>query len=335
MMINKTVKNERIRYRAMGRERWGWVKVASLLILLANIAMMQSCSRKGAEDMLGKGEARLNVRVESDTFRDTKEIKIKGSAATPSKSDSETDNDRQRAIVPLDNGFTLIAELAPVSSGTDEEPMGDKPQSMKNSMSTSSDSTLVNPGVTYKVVVYDAAGNYVAERDYTKGSEAATAALALDAGASYTFVAYSLNNTASLPPVVFADPTNKTLANSSVQGVAGNVDLMYFKTSMTLTAGATNFLSIVFSHQFSQIAVKLDASATGYNITSVTSNFDSHYPTADLKLADGSLTRTGTVGNVNVVFPTLGGTTASATPVLLNNETDLGKFMISSLTIGR
>ncbi|MGE8381579.1 MAG: hypothetical protein ACN6PN_24660, partial [Sphingobacterium sp.] len=55
--------------------------------------------------------------------------------------------------------------------------------------------------VKYKVVVYDSQGNYVTEKTYSYGGEAAAEGIALNPGKTYTFVAYSTNSTSTIPSI--------------------------------------------------------------------------------------------------------------------------------------
>ncbi|MCS3556140.1 MULTISPECIES: FISUMP domain-containing protein [unclassified Sphingobacterium] len=299
----------------------------STLSILTLLLLISSCSKNEAEGGLGMGKTTMNVSVASDKFEAAKDIQIK--ASTPKKG-VNTVSTVQRKLVALNDEFTLSAELSVVQSDS----LPNTQRSLIGSTKAASETNDVNSGVKYKVAVYDADEKYLTERDYVRGQESSTAELTLESGKTYTFVVYSLNSASSLPAITFADPTSKTLATSSITGINGNTDLMYFNTTKVLTSGATNYLSIVFAHKFSQINVSMDATATGYNITALTSNFNSHYATANINLADGSLTRSGTAQNVNLTFSGFGTKIVTATPVSLNTETTTGSFVISNLTIG-
>ena len=51
---------------------------------------------------------------------------------------------------------------------------------------------------------------------------------------------------------------------------------------MGVSGDKPNNLDIIFKHKLSQITATIDASETGYNITKVNANFDSHYPVLDV-----------------------------------------------------
>jgi len=302
-------------------------RFSAVIMAITLLSSTTSCSKSEGENVAGAGKTTLSVNVENAKFNGTENINIKSSSKKGS--DSQL-NDVQRKIVALNEEFTLTAEPTAVDS---EEP-AETQKSLKGSTKAASDTSAIVAGVKYKLAVYDADGAYLTERDYIRNQEASAAELNLESNKTYTFVAYSLNNAGNLPVITFADPNNKTLDNSSVSGINVSSDLMYFKKTMQMSSGVTNYLGIVFSHKFSQVNVTMDATATGYNITALAANFDSNYPSADLKLADGSLTRPGTAGNVNLTFSGLGTKVVTAAPALLNAETTTGSFVISNLTIG-
>ncbi|MNI15019.1 hypothetical protein D3C73_683040 [compost metagenome] len=235
----------------------------------------------------------------------------------------------QKSTVAFNSEFDLVMELsaeAPVANRLGASASGAK--------RAATETNVLKPGVRYKVVAYDNAGKYVLERNYVRGQENTVTDFLLDGGQTYTFVTYSINSTSTLPDVTFTDNSNKTLSGSSVS-VNGNLDFLYSSKSQTLLSGVSNDLNVVLKHKFSQITTTIDATATGFNITGVTSVIGPHIPNASIALSTGVISRSGSEGNVNVTFPTLGGATAVGLPNIINAASNVvTRYTIGSITVG-
>lgn len=191
--------------------------------------------------------------------------------------------------------------------------------------------TPLNPGVMYKVAVYDSNGAFVDQKNFTYGVND-TSGFQLNGGQNYTFVAYSVNSKTGVPDV---DSPN-SLANAGVVGATG--DLMYFKTNMTVSGNQDNNLNVILKHRYSQITTILDATGIG-NIVNASGVITPTNTSANLKFAnDQVLTYNGIDPNgANVTFPDseLGKTTAKSDPTILISDTNLnGELNLNSLTIG-
>lgn len=138
----------------------------------------------------------------------------------------------QRKITPFNKDFDLVAELLPVSSSSS---VNNEQASLKGAPMAITETILLGSKIKYKVVVYKSTGEYVTERDYIHGQESSTAILNLDGGSNYTFIAYSINSTTTLPSVTFSDLTNKTLSTSILSEVNGSSDFMYYRTDMQVS----------------------------------------------------------------------------------------------------
>ena len=116
------------------------------------------------------------------------------------------------------------------------------------------------------------------------------------------------------------------MATASISGLANTVDFMYYRKDMQVSGNQTNYLDVILRHRLSQITTTIDASATGYNITAVTANIDSHYPSYNVPLSTGTPAQTGTAGTAAVTFPTLGTQIVVANPLMLNGNTTTGNL---------
>ncbi|HAT3991172.1 TPA: hypothetical protein I9Y74_000489 [Elizabethkingia anophelis] len=185
------------------------------------------------------------------------------------------------------NDYKLVATLTPVDNIS------------QASSKTSARAAMTTPlpvNTRYKVVVFNNSGNYVTEANYISGQEAtATPITGLTGGQSYTFVAYSIGSTTTLPDITYTNPANKTLTTASVNNVSENSDLMYFSKTMTLTGNNTNYLDIILKHKYSQIYAAINSAQTNYYTISSINNaaITPHNSSASLKLSDGSTTASG------------------------------------------
>ncbi|MDV3926433.1 hypothetical protein CMT52_13210 [Elizabethkingia anophelis] len=298
----------------------------SILTALVLLLIFFSCRSTDTDNKISNEQATVVVNLQGETFEDTG---VLGTVASNNHGISSEKNITQKFEIPFNKEFSITAELSPVAYENKQTQASSKINPI-----AATETTPLGANIRYKVVVYKSTGEYVTERDYTRTQEANTAALNLDGGSSYTFIAYSVNSTTNLPAVTFSNTANKTLLTSSVSALASNNDFMYYRKDMQVSGNGPNYLDVVLRHRLSLITTTIDASATGYNITAVNSNFDSQYPSYNAALSDGTITRTGTVGNISPVFPTLGTSVIVSNPTLINAETTAGKFTISSITIG-
>lgn len=233
----------------------------------------------------------------------------------------------QTVVVPLTNSSSFEATLTSEPSATSGNLLR---ASSGTRAAVTEERTPLADNIKYKIVVYNAAGDYVTEKTYTNSVDNSTA-IALDAGQTYTFVAYSVNSTATVPAVT----AQADLANASLDNVSAN--LMYFKKDLAVQPGDNN-LAVVLKHQYSQVTTNLSMATemTGAITNLGTTTIDPTHPSANLKLADGTITYNGSTVTANVVFPVLGAglRTVSSTPTLLIHPgATNGVFKFGSITI--
>lgn len=298
-----------------------------MFALITTSALFSCSNEKTNVEPNSDGQTTVKFNVAEISFEDISDISNKASG----QHNTSRKNLTQTNTIQLDNGFLMVASLTPEISatgktGTVASATGDKKAAtVQNQMAA---------GVKYKIIAYNSAGVYVQERDYTRGQENSTADFTLDGGATYTFIIYSINTAGTVPALTFAVPANKTLATTSVT-VSGISDFLFASKSMTLIGGVTNKLDVILKHKFSQITTTIDATRTGYNITAISSNINTHSPNATIALSDGTITRSGATTTSPVTFATLGGLTATSTPTIINaaaNSTT--SYTLTTITIG-
>ncbi|UQA73948.1 fimbrillin family protein [Sphingobacterium siyangense] len=234
----------------------------------------------------------------------------------------------QTIVVPLTKTSSFEATLTNESSATSGNLLR---ASSGNRAAVTEERTPLGNNVKYKIVVYNSSGDYVTEKTYTNTVDN-TSDITLDAGQAYTFVAYSVNSTSTVPAVTAqTDLTTASLDNISA-------DLMYFKKDLTVQAGDNN-LDVVLKHQYSEVTTNLSMATemTGAITNLAATTINPTHPSANLKLVDGTITYNGSTATTNVVFPILGAAglrNVSSTPtVLIHPSATNGVFNFGSITI--
>ncbi|MDR0264767.1 MAG: hypothetical protein LBJ04_16230 [Sphingobacterium sp.] len=298
------------------------MKVKKILLWIPIVFIyffMYACKKNS--DQISMDKAVVRISVSGSQYGE-----VGNSASRASLTDGAA-KPVQSQVIALDRDLVLRVELTAVNPGE---------TTVSSTLTSAKKANIeqnVASGIKYKVAVFDNSGKYLTERDYTRGQESSTEELKLDVGVSYTFIAYSINSTGSNPSITFSDPANKTLSTASISGLNGTDDFMYFKKDTEISGTGDNNLSVNFSHAFSKIITKLDASSTNKNIAEIEATIDSHFPSADVQLSDASITRSGTAGEENLNFSGLNSPVATATNIL-NGNTTSGTLKISKLTIG-
>lgn len=293
----------------------GW---RALVLSALVCGSLYSC-KESKDSIASSGKASVNIQllgVENPIIT-TKKASKGGSTAGAA----------QTVVVPLTNSSSFEATLT-------NEPSVTSGNLLRASSGTRAavieERTPLAANIKYKIVVYNADGDYVTEKIYTNTVDNSTA-IALDAGQTYTFVAYSINSTATVPAVT----AQADIANASLDNISA--DLMYFKKDLAVQPGDNN-LAVVLKHQYSQVTTNLSMSTemTGAITNLGTTTINPTHPGANLKLADGTITYNGSTATANVVFPVLGAglRTVSSTPTLLIHPgATNGVFNFGSITI--
>lgn len=202
--------------------------------------------------------------------------------------------------------------------------------SVSNMKAATEERTPLAENIKYKILVYNSDGDYVTEKTYTNLLDN-DSEIILDAGQTYTFIAYSVNSTATVPTV-----TGQTdLAAASLENVSA--DLMYFKKDVTLQSGSNN-LDVILKHQYSEVTTNLSMATemTGAITSLLTPTITPTHTNANLKLVDGTITYNGSASIGNVLFPALGAglrAVSSIPTVLIHPGASNGALNFGSITI--
>lgn len=298
------------------------LRITGILLILFSLTLI-SCRQSDdhiTDPGAGTGQTEVRINLKGSDFTDEGSLGIQN-AVKGINEIGELVVQTEEVLFHNNDDYKLVATLTPESSNSNKK----------------AGITAVNPipnGIRYNVAVFDSSGKYVTERIYFTGNEGSMPAITgLNGGSTYTFIVYSIGTATGLPAISFTDPNNKTLATASVNS-SGNVDLMYFSKTITLTGNNTNYLDVILQHKFSQITTTLDARPTNYyTITSITNaSIAPHNSNASLKLSDGSTSFTNSTSRA-LTF-TGSGMTLSANPVLIATPTTTnGEFNIGTAVL--
>lgn len=290
--------------------------------LIVSFLFLLSCNSKKDDISVGS-LAKVRIELQGSSYSGAGTL---GDGKKMSNQVNSSPLSVQRRTLRFNDDLTLLMELTPVKHTVAQ---------LKATTRAAVEENDLTAGVKYKVAVFNSGGTYISERDYVRGSEANAEDLKLNGGQTYTFVAYSINSNTDLPTMEFTDNSAKTLSTAHLSGIQGSSDLMYFQKVMEIAADQDNYLGIDLQHKFSQITATVDASATGYMISAINAGFDSHYPTSDIQLADGSITRTGAASDVQISsFSGLNTAVVTGSPTIINGGATNASFKISSIQIG-
>lgn len=289
---------------------------------------LYSCNKSGENTAL-TGETVVKINLSGvEAYNETDNNAVQKQASANASHSSSNAPDVQEMTVPLENGGSVDLVLTNNSAVTKSLVASSNPKLA----AVQTQEKPLDKNVKYKVVVYDNQGAYVTAKDYSYGEEATAAGIVLDAGKSYTFIAYSINSTTALPDI----NNQNTLSTASLNNISG--DLMYYTGTLTLKNGVNN-LNVVLKHRFSQITTTLtmDPSMTGAITQIGTAVLKPSHSSANLKFSDETLTYNG-LNNAGVTtqFPALGNglrTIISNPSLLIHPTTSNGTLMLGSLTL--
>jgi hypothetical protein len=270
-------------------------RLAGFAALLALLFLSSACS-KDSGDSSGDSSTTTGLK-----------ISLGGIAEGGSESLEKSALQAETVTQKLDSDMTVEYTLAPTAA------------------SLTRSTTGMTDGVKYRVLVYTSGGTYVAYRDYTAGSESATAAIPVDAG-DYQVVAYSYNTSDDI-----ADDATATSLS-----VSTDKDLLYYSSTVTVADGTSNPVAITFAHWFSKVTVAVSSSTLGAKINAISGvTLSPTYASASVALLSGETT-SGSTSSQAVSFSTTGDTilTGATIPVFAATGTASFSVGIGSLTLG-
>jgi len=290
------------------------------LLVIFFFGILHSCKQEN-QDLAVGNQAKVEVTI---------------SSLDESEEDYLTKNPEKISSAPIRQSSGSINysdhTLVEYSWTQDKGPLKTKQNSLKADSRAAIKRKPLGNNIAYSVLVYDDQGNYVTERNYNYGAEGSVAALLLDSEKTYTFLAFSINSTNTLPTII----DKQKLSTVKLSKVAG--DLMTFTKQVRLNAGV-NLLSIILKHRYSSITTQLTADPTTVGTFNNISNssIKPAYEYATYSFTGDSFDylmekQTG----CPVVFPTsqLGSRTMTSTPsFLISPATTTGVLNFGTITI--
>lgn len=299
-------------------------RFSTLFFFAMLFIVFQSCKKSGT-DIGSGGETMLKVKLSVGSPKE--ENILFGNSKTTKRS---AESNVQLSSVKISDGISMDvmvirdgnnATLSAASSALGDAKAATQPVVK-----------VLDPGVKYRVVVYDEDGAHKGNYDYAYGNEATTPGIPLNNGATYTFIVYSVNSTSTLPNIT----DQGSLSTASLNDISS--ELMYFKKTMTLTFGETNLLEAELIHQFSQITttIEMDNSMTG-NIHALSGNqITPTKASGSIKFSNNLVSFPATSNSTNVAFPAItpGIRSITSTPTfLISPATTTANFNIGSITL--
>ncbi|HAY3536897.1 FISUMP domain-containing protein [Elizabethkingia anophelis] len=280
------------------------IQNAASLVVILSLFWVTSCRTTDSENSLSaSGISAVNVNLLGTAFTD-----LSGNAqASTGKSGTKADVVQSHSVL-VDPSHVISVEYAPATTSL-------KTSAGINPVAVISGNPLTQ-GMKFRVIAYNNSTTAESYSDYTIGAGNSIQGnpLMLSHGVNYTIVAYSYGS-AYLPPY---NASATTLPYSDA-----NRDFMFVKTSFTPNgANTANTIPITLNHKTTEITTKIDATANG-NITNIqNAKITPHYTTADISLADGSISNyaNAAANGVPLVFPNVStaATTQTANKILIN-----------------
>jgi len=267
-------------------------KIWSVLGILFLSILIQGCS-KSQSDAISGGKTKVKINLSVGPSEE--EIVAVGR----SKQQQPVQPKIQYSSVSISPDVTMEVTLVREDQ-QDQQKSFAASKAANSSVSPASQEVnkALEPGVRYRVAVYDNAGAHIANYDYAYGKENPNDGIELEADQTYTFIAYSVNSVSELPNII----DQKHLSTAKLSQISG--DLMFFKRTLKLTMG-TNLLAVVLKHQFSQITttLQMDKSMTGSIEVLTGVQISPSRAHADLSFSNETLQYADATKNVPVVFP--------------------------------
>ena len=280
-----------------------------LSILIASFFILLISCKKDKEGVDGSNKTELRFKiagVESPKVARTLHF-IKGELEEVKKASNKSNQENpDEAWVSIYNGLDALTNFTEYSMDLESSNMKDRVNEIIKGPQISSTSpnkdqlqaaaTPLPVGIKYRILVFNVDGDLVNESNniFTVGS---TASIMVEAGKTYTWVAYSLNDNTDPPAYDDSYDGEFNLLKEDFEGK----DLLYTKSSGAVTpVSGENLLNITFKHHRIRYDIVLDPSGlfgpftadTKVTLGKVptpqsTTGFASIIKTADLNLLNG------------------------------------------------
>lgn len=258
--------------------RYSYISLLFVLVILIN-----ACSKeRSAINSINGSTVRLNI---GQTFSLSDD---KSKTAATGRRISESSQSKE---IAYNDQYTLVATLREVGSQTAYP----KASNNKAAVRATSEQKALKEGTSYYVAIFDASGEYLETKSFKQGDGVKD--FTIDNG-KYTFVIYASGTNAPLP---FLSSGTK-LNTAKFEQLSADQDLMMDQVPFEVKDGQ-NELQAELAHLFTQVTLKLDASAVGEISIGEGEISPSHAKgSIDVSLADKTVSYHGAVESVPLVF---------------------------------
>ncbi len=290
---------------------------SSLLFVL--VILINACSKERSDISNVNGSTvRLKIGQTFSLPDDKSKIAVTGRRITDASQSKE---------IAYNDQYTLVATLREVG------PQASYPKASNNRATVpgTSEQNALKEGTSYYVAIFDASGEYKETKSFKQGSSVQD--FTINNG-KYTFVIYASGTNAPLP---FLNSGTK-LNTAKFEQLSADQDLMMDQVSFEVKDGQ-NELTAQLAHLFTQVTLKLDASAVGEIRIGEGAISPSHPKKAiDISLADRAISYRGVVASVPLLFQNKSGQVISsdstfiATPATANGIIKLRDVSVNGST---
>ncbi|GAA4171715.1 hypothetical protein [Sphingobacterium ginsenosidimutans] len=264
---------------------------SSLLFIL--VILINACSKERSDiSSINGSTVRLKIGQTFSLPDDKSKIAVTGRRITDASQSKE---------IAYNDQYTLVATLREVG------PQASYPKASNNSATVpgTSEQHALKEGTSYYVAIFDASGEYKETKSFKQGSSVQD--FTINNG-KYTFVVYASGTNA---PLSFLNSGTK-LNTAKFEQLSADEDLMMDQVSFEVKDGQ-NELAAQLAHLFTQVTLKLDASAVGEIRIGEGAISPSHpKKSIDISLADRAISYRGAVESVPLVFQNKSGQVISS-----------------------
>ena len=280
---------------------WRYICVIGVIIMmLCGITrLLSSCTEEVKIDPVSSGKmVSVHFKLDDTVYGDNEVLTHSAEELNP-----------ETVVVPLIDDLSMVATL--------EE---DLPVNTR-----SANTTTLDEGVKLRIVAYENGNTYRKHVDYTVDNHKnliSSDIFEIPAG-SYKFVAYSYNSS-NLPPHNESQITNIDPSNDLLWGCVPNCQITETKYDV---------VSIMMSHQLSQVKVVATTDPLGININNINTASITPGKMVNLDVKDGAL---NVGGDATQIIPswTYSGATATSDPrIVFTDKANPFQFHINTLKL--
>lgn len=290
---------------------------SSLLFVL--VILINACSKERSDiNNVNGSTVRLNIGQTFSLPDDKSKIAVTGRRITDASQSKE---------IAYNDQYTLVATLREVGLTAPYS----KASNNKSAVRATGEQKALKEGTSYYVAIFDALGEYLETKSFKQGEGVKD--FTIDNG-KYTFIIYASGTNSPLPYL----NSGAKLNAAKFEQLSADQDLMIDQIPFEVKDGQ-NELNATLAHLFTQVTLKLDASAVGEISIGGGAISPSHAKgSIDVSLADRTLSYHGALESVPLVFQNKSGkviysdSTFIASAATVNGSVKLSNVSVNGST---